>query len=427
MKRLTFILVLLVFSVNLGAQGNDNYNWYWDKTEILPVGLGIYRTCSGQLKVQQSGWSVLKDEACDKTVASYPIEATDDSTSGYITVTRRWKDLEPNIYYGKVPTAKEISKWEKDFEAVNPPDTVWSFVVGQYKNTEHYVAIRDYIELLHGSQSTNYPDDDRRLLWRLDQYDPLVEQKPHTGAGKVLYIRNQYERLLDYELGSQWDMTLWAWLSTDFRELYGRVLEKEIMSRIGLRVFNELRKEFKAEGRYYEASSKAFQIIEGSPIWSGSSFPYRTGFFGSANIDIGNIAKESLFKALVDSTYSVGNMYAEISKAILEQEYTRFDNALSEYEDYTYPLDEQRSALDGDKKAFFFWMSARYAVSEKLTGTVKRNYDNATQAIMRQKLILLKNRFNLDDGFCPEYIVKQLLANDCSDNELKNHYLEKQL
>ena len=48
------------------------------------------------------------------------------------------------------------------------------------------VAVQDYIELLHGSRRENYSDNDKRLLWRLDQYDPLIELKPLSGFEKIV-------------------------------------------------------------------------------------------------------------------------------------------------------------------------------------------------------------------------------------------------
>ena len=61
-------------------------------------------------------------------------------------------------------------------------------------------------------------------------------------------------------------------------------------------------------------------------------------------------------------------------------------------------------------------MDARKTVSSLLTGRMKELYGNATNRILRQKLILLKNRYNCNDGFCPDYTI--LLDMDCSDEEL---------
>lgn len=376
---------------------------------------------------RHSGWSIMAEDTEDNADSVEMSRAQDDTIPNDILVTRVWKDLAPDISFGGTPSPKDIAQWKRDFESANPNDSVWFFELARFRDMNHYVAVQDYIELLHGSRCENYSDNDKRLLWRLDQYDPLIEQKPLSGFEKIQFIRGQYERLLDYELGSQWDMTLWSWLSTDFRSLYGRTMEKEILRLASKNVSNELKLEFKCEEAYSWASSNAFQKIYGSPVWGGSSFPYRVGCYGIPNIDMGNNAKEDLLHALYDSTFTKESGYSIISRTLIEQEYATFTDTLEEDGEYTYSLKEQKDALNGDKRAFFKWMEARATVSAKLSGTTKTVYENATQLIMRNKLILLKNRFNIDDGFCQDYVVKHLLTENSSDEELMNHKLEKLL
>ena len=342
------------------------------------------------------------------------------------TSRREWRDLDTDLFFGNPPSAQEIEQWKAEFEEVNPYDSIQWLGVDLYKDTCHYLAVSDFIEFIHGPKCDEYVPDDRRLLWRLDQYDPLVNQKPKMGLDKVLFLRDQYERLLDYECGSQWDMTMWSWLSTDFRDLYGRLLDSEIMKQISPEVSELISAEIKCEGDYYDASSLAYQKIEGSPGWSGSAFPYRVGCFGILNIDIGNMSKEELVRSLYDPSYATTYNYSLITKKLLTSEYARFAGTFEE-EEYWYPVKERKDALNNDRDAFFKWMDARSDVSSHLTGRTKTVYDNSTQSIMRQKLIILKNRFNQDDGFCTDDITKHLLDNNCTDEELMAHNLEQLL
>ena len=342
------------------------------------------------------------------------------------TSRREWRDLDTELFFGNPPSAQEIEQWKAEFEEVNPYDSIQWLGVDLYKDTCHYLAVSDFIEFIHGPKCDEYVPDDRRLLWRLDQYDPLVNQKPKMGLDKVLFLRDQYERLLDYECGSQWDMTMWSWLSTDFRDLYGRLLDSEIMKHISPEVSELISAEIKCEGDYYDASSLAYQKIEGSPDWSGSAFPYRVGCFGILNIDMVNKAKEDFAHSLYDSSYETTYDRLLITKKLLSLEYDRFTGTFEE-EEYWFPVKERKDALNNDRDAFFKWMDARAAVSSQLTGHTKTVYDNATQSIMRQKLIMLKNRFNQDDGYCSNDIAKHLLDNDCSDEELLAHNLEQLL
>ena len=373
------------------------------------------------------GWSVMLNEPQEDEVPVQASEAIGDTIPDYFPVFREWKELAKDVHYGVGPTATEVTQWKRDFESVNSADSVWYATLFHFKDMGHYVAVQDFIELLHGPQCDKFHANDNRLLWRLDQFDPLIEQKPQAGFEKIRFIRDQYERILDYEPGSQLDMTFWAWLSTDFRDLYGRTLENVIISSISPSASKEIRQEFKCENSYYWASSNAFQMIEGSPVWSGSSFPYRTGCYGIPNIDMGNRAKENLLHALLDSSFLTENEHLIISPTVINQEYNVFASTLEDDAEYTYSLKEQKDALEKDRRAFFKWMDARKAVSAKLSGTIKVVYDNASQSIMRKKLILLKNRFNIDDGFCQDYIVKHLLTEKSSDEELLNHNLEELL
>ena len=339
---------------------------------------------------------------------------------------RVWKNLDTDIYYGNLPSAQEIEQWKAEFEAVNPYDSIQWLNVDLYKDPGHYLAVSDFIEFIHGPKCDEYVPDDRRLLWRLDQYDPLVNQKPKTGLDKVLFVRDQYERLLDYECGSQWDMTMWSWLSTDFRDLYGRLLDGEIIVHTSPEVSELIRAEIQCEGNYYDASSLAYQKIEGSPEWSGSAFPYRVGCFGILNIDMANVAKEDLVHSLYEPSYLTVYDGLSITKTLLISEYACFADTFEE-EDYCFPVKERKEALYNDRDAFFKWMDARSKVSSHLTGRTKTIYDNATQSIIRRKLIMLKNRFNQADVFCSDDIAKHLLDNNCTDEELLAHNLEQLL
>lgn len=381
------------------------------------------RSSQSTLDGRTPGWSVMIDEPETEVE---PVTTTTDTIPDVVPVYREWKDLDPGIYYGKAPSAQEIAKWKSEFESVNPADSAWYYDLNHYKDMGQYMAVQDLIELLHGPKCENFSADDRRFLWRIDQFDPLVEQKPHSGFEKILFIRGQCERLtdLDYNMGSQWDMTFWAWLSNDVRDLYGRTLEKEILAHASSSISKELKAEFKCEDAYNWATSNAYQKIEGSPEWSGSSFPYRVGRYGIPNVEMGNDAKECFLHALYDASFFTANGHAPITRELISEEYSRFSATFDE-DEYSYPLEERREALSEDKSTFFKWMDARRAVSSKLSEATKAVYDNATQAIMRKKLIMLKNRFNIDDFYCEPYVLKHLLGEDCSDEELLSHNLEK--
>lgn len=329
------------------------------------------------------------------------VKTTKEETPDSVWVRHRWKDLDTALFLGSAPSQEEISQWKKDFESANPVALVSSYTLRQYRSMDRYLAIVDFDELLHGPRYEEYPSDDRRLLWRLDQYDPLVKQKPRSDLGKILHIRSQYESILDYGPYSMLDHALWATISVDYRNLYDRTLDRELRSRTGAEVSKELEEEFRCEQEYYVANSKAFVILQGHPVWSGTLFPYLAGRFGNHNIDMGIMAKEEFLRALLDTSYTV-NPKGSTTILPIQVEYALFAGELKEEEEreereevYGYPLKEKCAVLEEDEQAFVDWMDARFAVSQLLSGQLRTSYDNATAAIIKEKLRLLKMRYDV--------------------------------
>ena len=72
-------------------------------------------------------------------------------------------------------------------------------------------------------------------------------------------------------------------------------------------------------------------------------------------------------------------------------------------------------------------MASREGVSALLDGVQKRAYDMATGIICREKLVLLKNRYNSDDGFNRDSLTPFLASTWWTDEDILAHNLEKLL
>ncbi len=335
-----------------------------------------------------------------------------DTIPDWIYVTRHWRDLKDSAYLFEVPEQQVIAGWKREFEELTPPDSVWRTELEYYSNEDRWMTVNDFIELFYQSARR----EDNMILWRLLQYAPGIDSlAAESGFDRVLFIRHTYESLLDYEKACQWDMTYWAWLLIDFDSFYIRTLYNDIRRHCDRRLASAIKKEETMARIHHDRTWDAFQKIIGTQGFNGTSFPYRCGVFGDVEYRMEIEAQESFLHALYDDSFSYGSTGKSVSENDIIEEYSYFSQNLDE-DELSYPIAERRALLDKDKKSFINWMDARKTVSSLLTGRMKELYGNATNRILRQKLILLKNRYNCNDGFCPDYTI--LLDMDCSDEEL---------
>lgn len=374
------------------------------------------------------GWSVGTSTEAERIMSG------EEEETDAVHLIRHWKDLDSSVFRGKVPSREQIEKWKRAFEMANPKDTAWRFEVAYFKDKDHYQAVRDFIEIWH---SQNAPDDDdERTEWRLLQWDPRFDDMPGSEAGRLFYIRDLFEDLMDYERGSQWDMTFYGWLWTDFMDFYIRILRQETDKRVSRQVAAALARERKAADKLHDCESAAYQTIQGDPVWPGSSFPYRVGMFGKECLGIEAKAMEYLLIGLMEGE-EPGGMPSSITTGDVLREYDVFSETLTQdgSEEYDEELrrllsdwaSKKRSTLSNEKKAWASWMASRERVSALLDGVQKRAYDMATGIICREKLVLLKNRYNSDDGYNRDSLTPFLASTWWTDEDILAHNLEKLL
>ena len=374
------------------------------------------------------GWSVIIADSLETAPA--PSEEEPD----YIRVSRTWSEIPDEAFIRKAPSEKEIAKWKKEFEKVNPADSVWAIELHLYKNVEQYICNWDFIELLHGRYFEEFSEDDRRTEWRLLQYAGGSCTNPESELEKILRLREIYEDLLDRELGSQMDMNLHSWLVVDLQEFYIRLLQEKCLEHLSPSAASALKAENAAFDELSYSTSAAYQKIDGSPSgFDGSSHPCRVASFGTIVLNMEIDALEPLLRTLLTDSLAAPISFLPLgeAKALVEKEYVILEGTFEENEEDVeegtrYSEKVQIEAMEKERHDWQSWLSQREKVSRLLTGSVKETYDNATIGICRHKLIMLKNRYE-SGSFVPDYYLNIMLPYDATTEEILAHNFEKLL
>ena len=404
MKKLVSALILLLLLASCGQRQGA-------KTTGASAGM-------------KPGWSVMIEDGP---------ESTADETAGmpdYIKVSRAWKDIPYEVFIGRVPKEKEITRWKKEFEKAHTVDSVWYSQLGLYKDAEQYICDVDFTELLHGRFCEAFAQNDRRTEWRLLQYGyDSNRQTPVTELDKVMNLKGIYEDVLDRELGSQMDMNLHSWLVNDFQDFYIRLLYDVCSKKLSSPVVQALRVEQAAAKRAHAKTSAAYRKIDGTPSgFDGSSYPYRVASFGSVDLDMELNAQEAFLKAVLADSLVSSTDFVPIAQAkeLVQKEYDVMLSTFKEEEE-SFPVKERKDAMEQDKAAFHAWMAQRERVSSLLSGNQKETYDNATAGMYRHKLIMLKNRYE-SGCFVPEYYLRVMLPYEgVTTEQILSHNFEKLL
>lgn len=374
------------------------------------------------LSNQEPGWSVKVGEE----ISEAPAGAEDDSPDK-IPISRRWIEIAPSAYIGKSPTAAQIAMWKAEFEKVNDIDSVWVIELNRHKSLEQLICVTDLIEFLHGPMCEDFKKDDTRIQWRLLQYAGEGTTPKRSELEKVLHLRKIWEDMLDYELGSQWDMNMYSWLVNDMQDLYLRIMYDVASKHLPTAVATALRAEQTAALKAHLATSEAYQMIDGTPDgFNGSSYPYRVAMFGKIAEDMEiNALQPFLCSVLTDSLYtSVDFVSLNEAKARVEREYKAMEDSFKP-DDYSFPVKDRVAKMERDKAGWNTWMAQREKVSSLLSGKQKDTYDRATISMFRHKLIMLKNRYETG-VFVPQYYEKILLPYEgVSTEEILAHNFEE--
>ena len=357
-----------------------------------------------------------------------------------IPVYHHWRKISPDDYYFDAPSDEQVEKWQDLCEERNQMDSTSRFYVqGCYANMNQYVTVLDFVELWYHDDSHILDDD--LTTWRLMQYDSLSMRKlPDSEFDKFFSIKNTIQGLLLFEGGSQWELNFRSGLEEDFQVYYDRLLVREAVRHSGGELAEALEREQEAWLCYHAAVDSAFRVIDGDPHGLvGSAWPMAIGGILSDNARMREISLGDFYFALTDSLdyqfahkrsmigeYEI-EKHARVSETDVLREYGRFSAFFRDEDffepEFNYPLSVLRSALDDEKSAWTLWMASRRKVSSLLEGLCKETYDNATNNVLRYKLIMLKNRYQ-GYGVISEYTEECLLPYSCDDSEIASFSFE---
>ena len=386
--------------------------------------------------------NVLSETGGDVAEGLYELSFSADAGVDWgeeIQVFHYWKDILPEDYLFCSPSAEQVAAWKTECEKRNPTDSVMrSYVQECFQNMNQYGTVHDFVELWYHEDS--FEADDELTLWRLEQFNRDV-CIPDSEFDRFQYLKNRIQSLCLFEAGSQWELNFQAGLEADFQEFYDRVLLREAVSHSDGRVAAALLEEEEAWRSYHAALDTAFRAIDGGPLGTvGSAWPMAISGIALDDALTRAVSLEDFYFALTDKLdYAVEHKRSLIGEYEVER-HVRVDErkVLEEYGDFklffgnedffdpelSYPATFLCKVLDDERKAWSAWMRSRDTVSSLLAGLCKDCYDNATNNVLRRKLIMLKNRYQ-GFGLSSDYILNSLLPYDCDDSQINGFSFEK--
>ena len=332
-------------------------------------------------------------ETCYRLIKEYL--GLDPQDSDFILVKHLWKPLLVARFIVPAYSETEAVSWARGFQKANQRDTVWREELNVYGNVRRFMAVNDFYEAWHGEYRCFHKNNNRQTEWRLLQYDTTAAI-PGSVCDKILHLKEVYEDILNYDTDIVDEMTRKVWLALDFRYYYVSTLYDVIYSSVNAKAREALRREQALAERYHDIMSDTYTKIDGQPDgMNGSSYPYRCGVFGMQDYDMEIDALELFMRFLADEA-------AEVESVSITREdvIKAFDTFASTFEDdeFSFPVEERRTALMKASKAWLAWMDARSKVSEMLKGSAKEAYNLATARIYTHQLVTLKNEFFVMSG-----------------------------
>ena len=354
-----------------------------------------------------------------------------------IPVFHHWRSISLDEFDFDAPSDATVEGWKALCEERNPQDFVSRrFIPGYFGNMNQYMTVNDFVELWYCDESYLY--DDELTTWRLMQYDSLsINAVPDSEFDKFYGIKYAIQGLLMYEPQSQWDMNFHSGLEENFQEYYDRVLVREAMRHSDNALADALEKEQEAWLAYHSALDAAFRIIDGNPEGMvGSAWPMAICGILRDDADMRALSLEDFYFALTDRLdYYIAHKRSYIGEYEIKrhdpiddrmvlEEYRSFMDFCNDERFFTpgecYPVEELKGVLEDEMRAWKGWMSSRMAVSSRLTGLCKDCYDNSTNNVRRNKLIMLKNRYQ-GYGLVGQSMLDALLPYGCKDSEIESY------
>lgn len=338
-------------------------------------------------------------------------------TADSVLFERHWNN--PEYYVFDRPTDEKIKEWQAVCEELNSSYNRQSIPVYLDSLMAPHVAYKDWFEVccsLEGSER-GYDDDYEFLLWRMNEMLPPAGEIQGE-VERYGIFRRQADTLGNcWTEGTQWDLNFASILNSRLAmiesKIYAERIRKELPS-----ISNVLEMEERAYDAFNSAVYETFEKTQMSPDGDNGSAAMMA--YASIQEEVAvqrNRSIVPLYLTVADpENVKAPERHALITERMLSDEYDSFVKSLKQ-SDYAYPIEEQRTALKAERKAWDRWMDMRAKVSSRLQGAGKDAWDNCTNNLKRSHLIALKNRYT-GHGMCSESEIDALILDSCSDKVL---------
>jgi hypothetical protein len=312
-------------------------------------------------------------------------------------IPHRWVELDSLLLAGYSIAPKDISQWKTHFKRKFEFDDWEASHMKFFYNEDRYVAIKDLQNLCLYTPKDAIAKK-QCILWRLLQYAAKCHYRiPESEVGLEHLMRSQIDSVMSYLAMANSDMGNQNALREHLNGWYYDFLSWQIQMVVSDELQALLAQEDAAWKEYHSVAMKAFYTISDT---SGSGFHIWYYGFGEEDMMQRKIGLEGFYAAVFPDarpSYSRSGFHAEISGEAVKNGYRTIDLPYWSEELIEFGLSTQtqmRAALNAERKGWERWMQVRAAISEKLSGTEKEVWDNATSSIRKQKLTLLKTAYN---------------------------------
>lgn len=330
-----------------------------------------------------------------------------------IFISHQWHD--DGFLFGR-PAESQLAQWKElcggDFHC-------GSLIVEEYGSPERALAILDFHEFLD-SADNDIDEKTDFILWRLSEYMPIFQSQPdeYTRFSK---LDIQIDRLLNYAPATQMLLNDRSYYNHLLAETRAKIMYRRLLKHIEGSLKHMFREENQAFEHYDEVLTACYDtVVIGHD--SFSSYPMFIYGMAKGNSLMRRKSLEPFYFFVTDGsgTADRGENHTCITMKMIDTEYDKFISGLPTIEYFPedpvlYPLQVRQRNLNNDRKAFRQWMNMRRKISSVLAGDAKIRFDQATNNARRDKLLMLKNRY---EGYGLVGPFDDFLKYDCTDREL---------
>lgn len=312
-----------------------------------------------------------------------------------------WQD---SIYLWGRPSNHTIQKYRKLCDSIRKTNTGYLFYKGMADFNRKVARIDLYNIFLTNSISDSCADI---AIWRINEFYPLKLEKGETELDRYRKLQIQIDSLFcdDQETKTQMELNDEIGCECAVDRIIGEFYQERLLSLEMPDIIHEALENESSAWKVYRDATRSFYLE--NLDYDGSSSTMCFLLYMNAYYKIYLETVLDIYFGLTAHGYTPEKWYQYIPSHLLSQEY----RALGKI----YKSDTFRAEHD----AWTQWMKIRYQTSLILPMNLKIIHDNATNCILRKKLLWMKNRY-FDFQIIGPSLLESLLPYDCSYEDLLN-------